>query len=510
MITRAVRAQMTGVAAQDPALIAALADAVVRRGSDAVVEQDVDGVVTTWNTTASRLLGSPEDEARGKPFAQFVDPDHLLEWQRAVAAAAGGAAVDLPEIMLRRADGLTVHASAYVTPARDGAGDVVGACVVVQDHTERQLAQDALAAAEERVRRSESLAGTGSFVLDGADGSVQWSEGMHRIFATEPLHFDGTREGHLGVVAGEERERVEALLDAALLIGRSTETDHRAVVEGRPVWMFLAVEPVRDGSGRITGVRGLYQDITARKAAEESVRSALELAERANEELRALDALKDEFLATVSHELRTPLTSIIGFSRLLATKAPDLAMLVEPISRGGADMARMIEKLLDYARLQAGHVALQPEPVMLAPVVDGYLASHSVAGLDQELLNEVPADLCLVTDPNALERVLGNLIGNASRYAGEGRSVRVRAQVDDDGSTLLAVSDDGPGIPVEHQQHLFERFFQVPGASTRRGTGIGLAIVREYVHQQGGTVWCQSRPGEGTTFFVRLPRVGAA
>ena len=501
---------MAHATARDPGLVSSLLDAVTRHGSDGVVEQDVAGVVSAWNPAAARMLGAAEPAVVGRRFEEFVDSLHRADWQHAVSAAERGTAVELPALMLRRADGLAVHASALVTPTRDSSGAVVGTCVLVQDRTERELAQDALAAAEERVRRSEALAGAGSFVLDGGDGSVQWSEGMYRIFATEPHAFDGTRERHLALVAGEDRPEVEAALDAALHDGRSTELDHRAEVDGRCIWVFLAAEPVRDHRGRITGVRGLCQDITARKTAEESVLTALDLAEQANEELRALDALKDEFLATVSHELRTPLTSIIGFSQVLAVKAPEHAALVEPIGRNSADMARMIEKLLDYGRLQAGHVVLQPEVVALAPEVDRCLGTHAVAGLDQRLLNEVPADLQLVTDPNALERVLGNLIGNASRYAGGGRTIRVQARTEADGWTVLSVADDGPGIPAEYQEQLFERFFQVPGASTRRGTGLGLAIVREYVQQQGGSVRCESEVGVGTTFFVRLPPAGAS
>jgi signal transduction histidine kinase len=120
-------------------------------------------------------------------------------------------------------------------------------------------------------------------------------------------------------------------------------------------------------------------------------------------------------------------------------------------------------------------------------------------------VNDVPSDLRLRTDPEALDRIIGNLVGNARRYAGERCTIRIAAAVGTDGTTLITVADDGPGIPAEHLDRLFERFYQVPGAGSRRGTGLGLAIVREYVTRQGGTVWCESGTGTGTAFHIRLP-----
>jgi PAS domain S-box-containing protein len=496
---------MPSSAAEQHGSAAARLDAVVRQVADAVVQLDAAGCVTAWNPAASRMLGLAESEVVGRSFAGFLDDDHAAQWQRLVADAARGASTTLPAVVLHRPDGLPVHASLSATPICGEPGQTTGCCLVVQDHTERQLAQAALADAQERVRRSEALAVVGSFVLDAADGTVQWSEGMHRIFGLPPGAFDGTREAYLDSVHPDDRVAVAAAVDRALCEGRSSELDHRATVDGRTIWVFLATEPVRDGSGRITGARGVCQDITSRKEAEESVRGALSLAERANEELRAIDRLKDEFLATVSHELRTPLTAIMGFASVLMRTAPHLGDYVQPIARGGADMAHMVEKLLDYSRLQSGQIKLNAEVVALATEVDRLLDVHRGPDGTQRLVNEVPRDLRLRTDVEALDRIIGNLVGNARRYAGEGSTVRVTADVEPDGATLITVADNGPGIPAEHLGRLFERFYQVPGTGSRRGTGLGLAIVREYVTRQGGTVWCESEPGQGTAFHIRLP-----
>jgi PAS domain S-box-containing protein len=501
---------MTDSSTQEQATDAARLEAALRLVADAIVQLDALGRVQSWNPAAARMLGQPESAVLGRDFAAFVDVDDRHLWQQLIADAGRGLAATPAAIVLRRPDGLAVPASVSATPVCDESGSVAGCCVVVQDHTERKLAQAALADAQERVRRSEALAVVGSFVMDAADGSVQWSEGMHRIFGLPPGAFDGTREGYLATVLPDDRAAVEDALDLAQLEGRSSELDHRATVDGGTVWVFLATEPVWDGSGRITGVRGVCQDITARKQAEESVRGALSLAERANAELRALDALKDEFLSTVSHELRTPLTAIMGFSSVLMRTAPHLVEFVQPIARGGADMAHMVEKLLDYSRLQSGQVSLSPEVVSLAEEVERQFEVHRTQEMTQTLVNEVPADLRIRTDPAALERIIGNLVGNARRYAGEGSTIRVAADAAPDGTALITVADDGPGIPAQHLDRLFERFYQVPGAGSRRGTGLGLAIVREYVNRQGGSVWCESAEGQGTVFHIRLPGAAGA
>jgi PAS domain S-box-containing protein len=491
-----------GESAAPPSLL----QAVLETTADAVVEQDLEGRVVTWNRAATRILGRSDSDMLGRPFEELLDEGGGDVWAPMLADVQRGERVRVPRAVLRRPDGLAVHGAIAVFPTYDDEGHINGSCLVIQDRGERHIARGTLPDSDQRVRRSEALAGSGSFVIDGAAGPEQWSGGMYALFGRVPGDFDGTREAHLALVDDEHRAVVAAAFETVLTAGASTELDHVTVVDGRPVWVFLALEPARDDGGRVTGVRGVCQDITARKEAEASARAALALEQRANDELRELDALKDEFLATVSHELRTPLTSIIGFAGVLRKTAPELSAYVEPIARNGTDMARMIEKLLDYSRLQAGHVPLAPETVDLSTEVEALIAPHADAVGGQRFVNDVPTDLRIVTDRDALERVLGNLIGNASRYSGAGSIIRVRAEPDGDGGTLITVSDNGPGIPVEHQQRLFDRFYQVPGAGSRRGTGVGLAIVREYVRQQGGSVWCESSEGAGAAFRVRLPK----
>jgi hypothetical protein len=487
--------------ALDDEIATALLDAVLGAVDDAVIQHSRDGAIVSCNRATERLFGVSADEVAGSSFTRFLAGEDHDAWQSFVDRALFGERLTTTTLRMRGAGGLGLHAMAEIVPIRSDDGSVTGICLVVRDLTERVLAQETLAASEHWVRRSEALAGSGSFVV-AKDGSAQWSAGMYRLLDLSPVETPPSRDGYLSLVEADDRTTVEALIDAALQDGTPGEVDHRVVVEGRGLWMFLAVEPLRDDAGALVGARGICLDITARKQAEDLVRAALEREQRANDELRELDSLKDEFLATVSHELRTPLTAIVGFSALLGKKAPEFSELVDPIYRTGCEMARMVETLLDYSRLHAGAIALQLAPIDLAKKVSSCF--ERLEGPEHTLVNDVPDDLQVVADPDAMDRILGNLVGNAVRYSGIGSTVRVSA-TPEDGSILISVSDNGAGIPEHYQERLFERFYRVPGQTKERGTGIGLAIVAEYVARQHGTVWCESEVGKGTTFLVRLP-----
>jgi PAS domain S-box-containing protein len=485
----------------DPARVAAFADAVIATTADAVVGQDAAGAITSWNTGAERVFGVSRADALGTSFTRFLGVRGAERWRELLGRVAAGERVELAALTLRRSDDQVVSASVRLSPLRDAAGHYAGSVVVVHDRSEELIAQQTLAAAEEQVRRGEVLASAGRFVIDGADLSAQWSEGMHRIYGVPPEEFEPTRTAHLELVHPDDRPAVAAAITEAIERGVAAEHDHRLARDpGR--WVFLAVEPVVDQFGRVTGVSGFCQDVTVRKQAEAVVREALATEKTVSEELRRLDAMKDDFLATVSHELRTPLTSIGGYAALIAKTHPELDEMAGPIERNAAEMSRMVETLLDFCRLTADQVVVERHPVELSRLVDQAVL-RSAGGL--VVRNDVPRDLVLSSDADALRRILMHLLDNALRYAGADCSVVVSATREESGATRVGIADNGPGIPAAHLDRVFERFYQVPGATARRGTGVGLAIVREYATRLGGAVWCESTEGLGATFVLRLP-----
>jgi signal transduction histidine kinase len=230
------------------------------------------------------------------------------------------------------------------------------------------------------------------------------------------------------------------------------------------------------------------------------------------EHLRQVDRVKGEFLSSMSHEMRTPLSSIIGFAEvLLMGISGDLSVEaqgdVQAIFDNGQHLLRVVNDVLDLAKIEAGTLDLFPESVQVASLLEeirdnnaGLLVNKSI-----ELLVEAEPDLpTLQADPVRIKQVLNNLVSNAVKFTDQG-AVILRA-CRENGWVSIAVQDSGVGIGAEDLGKLFERFQQVGSSEKRvKGTGLGLAITRELVEMHGGTIEVQSQLGQGSTFTVRLP-----
>jgi signal transduction histidine kinase len=234
-------------------------------------------------------------------------------------------------------------------------------------------------------------------------------------------------------------------------------------------------------------------------------------------ESRKANQVKDEFLATVSHELRTPLNAILGWARMLGAKQlpPDRAEhAVGVIERNASALAHIIDDLLDVSRIVAGTLHMAPQPVDLVAVTHGALDAVrplAVARNVQLVLSYDPPAIETVSgDAGRLEQVIWNLLANAIKFTPEGGRVVVFLEPSNDHMEIRVV-DQGQGIGPDFLPHVFERFRQADGATTRRhtGLGLGLAIVRQLVELHGGTVDASSDGiGRGATFTVRLPIAG--
>jgi PAS domain S-box-containing protein len=265
--------------------------------------------------------------------------------------------------------------------------------------------------------------------------------------------------------------------------------------------------PLRDRDGRVIGLLGIYVDITERKRMEEALR-------RAHDKAEASSRATSEFLTVVSHELRTPLTLILGpLEGLLAHPgdafAPEVRADLERIHRNGARLLALVNDLIAFTTLSSGHMAMNPEVVDAGALVTGLVGdarpSATRAGLHLDAA--VEGDLGHVTlDRRMFEKIVLNLVGNALKFTPSGGLVKVLLRAVDDQMELV-VTDTGPGIPLDQQQHLFQRFHQIDSSTARKheGTGIGLALVKELSEHMGGSAGVLSEPGLGARFWVRLP-----
>jgi PAS domain S-box-containing protein len=279
--------------------------------------------------------------------------------------------------------------------------------------------------------------------------------------------------------------------------------------KGREMVILTSKVPLRnETTGEVIGLLGIIVDITQRKQIETELQYAKEQAERANR-------VKGEFLANISHELRTPLTLVASpLESLLAGDAgvlPRAASLqIERAHRNTLRLVGMVNDLLDFSRLEAGKQLVVLEQTDVAQLV-GLIVNDAeplaaARGLSLEFESQL-TDPELSLDRGMFEKVLMNLLGNALKFTPRGGSVRVLLR-SLGGEFELSVADTGIGVDVSDHERIFERFQQADASATRRygGTGLGLALVKEFSELMGGSVGLESQLGKGSRFFVRLPR----
>jgi signal transduction histidine kinase len=241
----------------------------------------------------------------------------------------------------------------------------------------------------------------------------------------------------------------------------------------------------------------------------------VELAQRESEAsaLRRADRLKDEFLGTISHELRTPLTVVCGFTELLLRRRPAFDPAthnqISYISDSGKHLARLVDDLLDFARLQRGALPVEPRSVDLAPLLARSVDELRARPGAERLATELPPALPAVADPERVTQIATNLLTNALKYAPEGPIIlRAGTAPGGDAMVRVEVEDAGPGIAAGEQARIWEKFYRC-ASSSPGGAGIGLSVVRALAEAQGGAVGLWSAPGRGSRFWFDLPAATA-
>jgi two-component system, OmpR family, phosphate regulon sensor histidine kinase PhoR len=289
-----------------------------------------------------------------------------------------------------------------------------------------------------------------------------------------------------------ELTRNPAIYDAFLDAVRGSERDGvRVETYGSGHKIFdLRVVPLRSpGGSAIAGAVGVFFDISR---------------------LERLEIVRQEFLANVSHELRTPLTSILASAETLESSkngnSESDQKFLSIIHKNAARMQRLINDLLELGAIE--NVTVDVEPVRLFSLVEDIVNSLSVTAAERKvtLQNLVANDAEVFADPHRLVQMLTNLVDNAIKFNRENGIVKIVCERDE--CDVIRVSDTGEGIPAQHLDRLFERFYRVDRARSRNlgGTGLGLAIVKHLARAHGGDVSVTSRVGEGSEFTIRLPR----
>jgi two-component system, OmpR family, sensor histidine kinase BaeS len=348
---------------------------------------------------------------------------------------------------------------------------------------------------------------------------VEVAQGTGGQAARDKVEREGNRRSELQDEISADTRDTALLVAAGLLAGL---TGALLLFSGLISSMRRPLEELVNAAGRLAAgdrsarveVGGLSETATLGTAFNEMAEE-LEQEESRREQL---DRLKDEFVLTASHELRSPLTSVQGFAELLMLErdslTPRQAETVEIILDNCRHLVRLLNDLLDLARSDAGRLSIRPQPTEVAPLIDDVvrtMRAQTEAG-NQSLTEHVPPDLPLINvEPDRIRQILVNLLTNAHEYSPEGASIGVSARTLG-AEVEISVTDNGPGIPEEQLERIFDRFTRGDAGLTQRvgGTGLGLAISKSLVELHGGDITAESVVGQGSTFRVRLPIAAAA
>ena len=471
----------------------------------AIFMLDPEGRVQSWNAGAEQLKGYAAAEVLGRRLDVFYPPDALARgWpdEELRRARRDGRVED--EGWRVRKDGSRFWASVVITALFDADGVLQGYAKVTRDLTQRRAHEEALRTSEEQLRLlMGAVEDYAIFMLD-ADGHVlTWNAGAERINGYRESEVLGRHFSLLFTPADVAAGVPARELAVARRNGRAEAEGWRVPKSGQQFWASAVITPVIAPDG---GLR-CYAKVT-RNLSEQRRTAELERSSRRME----------QFLAMLAHELRNPLAPLRNVAEIMAARR-DLPPAMRPVQamldRQVRQLTRLVDDLLDVARISTGKIALRHERIDFQEVVAASVetARPAIEAKRQTLaLDLPPGPLPLVGDAARLGQALQNLLANATRYTGPGGALRL--SVRREGQALLTtVSDTGIGLAPESFERIFQLFAQepVPRDPTDSGLGVGLSLAREVAVLHGGSLSASSAgPGQGSSFTMRLPRVDAA
>lgn len=337
---------------------------------------------------------------------------------------------------------------------------------------------------------------TGIIALDTEGHITSFNRAAERIF-----HLKSTDvSGKLFYEVFEEplRSKFRELFLSSMVAVEVSNYELDSDLSGSSIPLQLSTSLLRDESGNPIGFVLACRDISETKELDA---------------IRKVSQLKSEFLSSVSHELRTPLTSIKAYSETILTRLDRLsrATLIECLQIIDSEsdrLARLLDDLLDFSRIDSGRLKLNMQSQNLKPVLDGVVNQMKLQSKSHSLVYDpFPEEMPVTVDSDRVKQALINLMSNAIKYSPDGGEVYCKVS-ERDGLYYVSVTDHGIGIDAEHLPHIFEKFYRVEGPYMYKisGTGLGLSITKAIIEAHGGSIWAESEIGKGTTMHFTLPK----
>jgi signal transduction histidine kinase len=302
------------------------------------------------------------------------------------------------------------------------------------------------------------------------------------------------------------------LLMKAAQAGRVSDEGWRLRKDGSRFWASVVLTALYHETGAVKGYAKITRDMSERKRMEDELSETLRCLEEANRRLEESDRIKSVCLSMASHELRSPLTSIKGHvDNLLEGVAGALpekvARYLDRINRNVDRVIRLTTMILDLSRIEAGEMRVDLEPLQLGSMIAEVCRDFEPTARSKDIAITVTplADVAVRADRDKVEQVLHNLLHNAVKFTPSRGDIVVESGTADEDEVVITVADTGCGIPGDHREKIFEKFYRAP-SHVQEGAGLGLAITKSLVEMQGGRIWVESEPGRGSRFSFTLRR----
>lgn len=484
--------------------------AIVESSDDAIISKTLDGIVTSWNAGAEHLYGYKAEEMIGQSIKMVIPTDRLEEFPTIMQQIVGGQRIEHFETIRRRKDGSLIEVSIIISPVRDATGKIIGTSTIAHDITERKQAGKV----QDRLLAREQVA---LLQADRANQVAKRSEARLQRLVDSNI---------VGIVFWDIDGNITEANDIFLKMVGYTRED---LLAGKVNWMemtppeyvYLDVKALdemkangavsdpfekeyirKDGSRVPILLGGAFLDSSQR----DGVCFIIDMSR-----VKELEQRKDDFISMASHELKTPLTSVIGYADLLQK-------MLEKENRGKESLylskmqtqimklSKLVADLLDISKIQGNKIVLTQEIVDIDELVQEVVETIQHITPQHQIIIEETAQRKIQGDRDRLGQVLINLLTNAIKYSAPTEKVIVRVGLTNE-QVVISVQDFGIGIPKQHQEKIFERFYRVYSDKDKKfpGLGIGLYIAHEIIIRHDGKIWVESVEGKGSTFSIALP-----
>lgn len=489
---------------------------------DVLMATDSLGIITDANKQMCTVTGYSKEELIGTEFKNyFTDPKLAEDCIRKVLYEDR---VTNYELTIKAKDGKETVLSCNASTFKGTDQNLRGVFAVGRDITNQKRLE-----VESLDQTSKLKEATGflnnvlesstaySIIAEDLQGNIlAWNEGARLNYgytAEEMVGKQNTRILH----APEDIQsgRLQSVLDAALKTGKEEGVLESVRKNGERFTASLALTLRKDSNGKPVGYLLISKDITEQKREEVLENKNVELTEQ-NRLAQEANRLKSEFLANMSHELRSPLNGIIGFAELMhlgkvGPVSPEHKEYLGDILSSSRHLLQLINDILDLAKVESGKMEFHPENVDLTLVINEVcdILRTLISKKKIKLTIDVdPSTNLVIIDPAKLKQILYNFISNAVKFANEEGIVSIRVIPEGTKYFRLEVEDNGIGIKKEDIHKLFTEFQQLDASRDKKyqGTGLGLALTKSVAEAQGGQVGVRSIAGQGSTFFVVLPR----